>query len=656
MKRTVRSGVAAFRPRARLLKLIGSELISDDVLAITELVKNSYDADATFAEIEFRDVSDGQGEIVVRDDGCGMDLDVLLESWMQPAGTTKASAGGRRTPAGRRMLGEKGVGRFATDKLGRHLELVSRMKGESTEVRAVFDWDAFENEQTMLSDVKMRWELRSAPEISPSGTVLRISGLRSPWTERMFRRLSTRLSRLINPFSALDNFSIRIDSDEFPHYSGELRPEILERAPYHIEACFDGADTVSISVNGGSAGVHRWNGEGDLACGPVRVELFAFDLETDAVARIGPRMEVRAWLREWSGISVYRDGFRVWPYGEPHDDWLRLDQRRVNNPVVRLSNNQVIGFVEISADRNSDLRDQTSREGLLHNTAYDDLRRLMIFVLQILEAGRQRIRHPREVSRPGAARTASRPGTGIASSSALEDSRFVLAALGQASLGITDGLSRALDLARVQAQDLGRRSGLKPGEIRSRYRKLEETLESISLQLSLLASIQPGSNRRRTVDIGAEVLTAAEYLRPRLDAHGITLEADVPRKGTLRSEMRPEDLHQMLNIVVQNSVDWMKGNGGGRIRVQGRLRDGFCALIVSDTGPGIDPSLADSVFDPGFSGKERGRGMGLAIARDLAGACGGSIRVLTDRRRRGASIEILLPRKRSRATLGRRKR
>src|SRR5262245_64973633 len=157
---------------------------------------------------------------------------------------------------------------------------------------------------------------------------------------------------------------------------------------------FDGGRTITLRLNEGTPVEHPWNGAGDLQCGPVRVRLFAFDLETEALAKIGPRMEVRAWLREWSGISVYRDGFRVWPYGEPHDDWLRLDQRRVNNPVVRFSNNQIVGFVEISRDGNPDLVDQTNREGLIHNRAYEDLRRLLYFVLQIVEAERQKIRHP----------------------------------------------------------------------------------------------------------------------------------------------------------------------------------------------------------------------------------------------------------------------
>src|SRR5262249_37069481 len=78
----------------------------------------------------------------------------------------------------------------------------------------------------------------------------------------------------------------------------------------------------------------------------------------------------------------------------PHDDWLRLDQRRVNNPVEHLSNNQVIGFIDISRDGNPDLMDQTNREGLMNNRALEDLRRLVYFVLQILEADRQSIRHP----------------------------------------------------------------------------------------------------------------------------------------------------------------------------------------------------------------------------------------------------------------------
>jgi hypothetical protein len=221
-----------------------------------------------------------------------------------------------------------------------------------------------------------------------------MTGLRSVWTERMFRRLSIRLGRLLSPFRDRDRFTIRIESDEFPEYSGELRSDILAKAPYRIDAAFDGKETVTVTTPRLEGVRQRWNGHGELTCGPVRIRLFVYDLEAEALARIGPRTEVRAWLREWTGVSIYRDGFRVWPYGEPHDDWLRLDQRRVNNPVEHLSNNQVIGFVDITRDGNPGLVDQTNREGLVNNRAVEDLRRVMSFVLQILEAERQAIRHP----------------------------------------------------------------------------------------------------------------------------------------------------------------------------------------------------------------------------------------------------------------------
>src|SRR5439155_24289698 len=160
------------------------------------------------------------------------------------------------------VLGEKGVGRFAADKLGAQLELVSRCRGEAQEVRAFFDWDAFDSGTRMLSQVRNRWEIRRASEMANHGTVLRLTGLRSAWNERLFRRLSTRLARLQSPFRELDRFVVRIESDEFPQYSGEIRSDILDRAPYRIEARFDGVQTVTITVNGLRSTEHLWNGSG----------------------------------------------------------------------------------------------------------------------------------------------------------------------------------------------------------------------------------------------------------------------------------------------------------------------------------------------------------------------------------------------------------
>ena len=95
------TGTTTFRPRARLLKVIGAELISDEVVALTELVKNAHDADAGEVKLSFRGVTGHDGVIVIEDDGHGMDLDTLLRSWMEPAGSKKRRAGARRTSRGR---------------------------------------------------------------------------------------------------------------------------------------------------------------------------------------------------------------------------------------------------------------------------------------------------------------------------------------------------------------------------------------------------------------------------------------------------------------------------------------------------------------------------------------------------------------------------
>ena len=127
---------------------------------------------------------------------------------MQPGGTSKASRNGRRTPKGRRLLGEKGVGRFALDKLARKVELVSRCPGQKHEVFALFDWDQFASNDRMLHEVRNRWTIRRTKEIKNHGTILKLTGLRMAWNERLFRRLSTRLSRLLAPSTDMDTLTI----------------------------------------------------------------------------------------------------------------------------------------------------------------------------------------------------------------------------------------------------------------------------------------------------------------------------------------------------------------------------------------------------------------------------------------------------------------
>jgi signal transduction histidine kinase len=653
-----RSGSIAFRPRARLLKLIGAELISDDVVAVTELVKNAYDADASRVTISFRSVRKPGGEIVITDDGSGMDVDTVLGVWMEP-GATSRIGGARRTGRRRRVLGEKGVGRFACDKLGSRLELISRRAGSDGEVRAVFDWDRFDTIASGLADIRSDWEVRPAGVIGGHGTALKISGLRIAWTERTFRRLATRLSRLCSPFRELDDFAIVLESDEFPHYSGELRPEFLEQAPYRIEAAFDGDLGLEMRLDEGPVTSEKWADAQPPRCGPIRARIFAFDLETVSLARIGPRAEVRAWLREWSGVSVYRDGFRVWPYGEPHDDWLRLDQRRVNNPVEHLSNNQIVGFVEISGDRNPELRDQTNREGLLHNEAFGDLRRLLYLMLERLEATRQAVRHP--TSRAGSGghdRMAARRSGHLPVSPGIPPRHLEgwseLAAAGQAAVLISRSLRPLVTDLREHIEQL--RGAVNGNGTRASMRalgRLDDLVADLGAQVESVVELHPEIvTSRRTIDVGAEVERARMVLRPLLDAAGVRMAISIAGR-LLRAEIRAETFQHLMCILTRNSLEWLRDRRHRKIRISVRQKGEWCEIIVADTGPGISRNLAGRIFEPLFSSRDGGRGMGLAVARAIVELHRGRITAVQDGRRHGAAFRILLPRKRARATVPR---
>src|SRR5262249_13760807 len=140
-------------------------------------------------------------------------------------------------------------------------------------------------------------------------------------------------------------------------------------------------------------------------------------------------------------------------------------------------------------------------------------------------------------------------------------------------------------------------------------------------------------------------------VRPLLDARGFTAELTCPASEVLRTEMRPEAFFCLMQVLVSNSLDWAPRDRAPTVRIVVNAVRSNCEIVYADNGRGIPADFAARVFDPQFSRKEGGRGMGLTIARKLVEAHGGRIGVIMDGRRKGAAFQILLPRKRSRATI-----
>ena len=237
------------------MKTLGSELISNDAVAVIELVKNAYDAEANRVLIKFvGPLLSGQGRIEVFDDGFGMSLDVVRGAWMEPAtpGKRQKTNSGSK---GRRVLGEKGIGRFAAMRLASELELITRARGANQEVYGIFDWTQFDDDQKYLDEVLILtdvrkpevirsdlgldaiWPKHEVPVVCPpseQGTLLRMNNLAQIWNAERFRLIHRGLSRLVSPFKKNKDFSVFIQApEEFSEFSSEITPPAALNYPHY---------------------------------------------------------------------------------------------------------------------------------------------------------------------------------------------------------------------------------------------------------------------------------------------------------------------------------------------------------------------------------------------------------------------------------------
>jgi anti-sigma regulatory factor (Ser/Thr protein kinase) len=319
----VRTGTARMRPRARLVGLIGEELISDEPVALVELVKNAYDADATRVEIRF-EPDRAETAIVVEDNGHGMALNTLLTAWFEPGTVSKRRID--RSPGGRIYQGAKGIGRFASARLAESLYLESRVSGSDTGIMALLEWGSF-NEASYLDEIEIAYEVGQVRGLEAGGTRLTLEKLRKNWNAEDFEELHSRLSRLISPFEDVSDFAIELFIPGHPEFSGQIQPPELILTPrYLLRGALDAAGSFTGELQYEGETVHKLRRRklgGEAAspiCGPFEIEIRAWDRDRQGLEPLVQRLslgiqEIRRTLDSYSGVSIYRDGFRVYPYG-----------------------------------------------------------------------------------------------------------------------------------------------------------------------------------------------------------------------------------------------------------------------------------------------------------------------------------------------------
>ncbi|MCK6628924.1 MAG: ATP-binding protein [Anaerolineae bacterium] len=708
-----RKGTETFRPRARLVSVLGEQLIRDATVGLLELVKNGYDADANTVTVKLLNLANPvETMIIVEDDGNGMDLDTILYKWLEPATGHKEAAKekAQRSSKGRLPLGEKGVGRFAAHKLGRHLTLISRARDEKgnlsdREVVVRVDWDKFEAD-TYLSEVGVDYEEREPQHfIKGSGTLMEMRHARTSWKEMDIARVSRALRRLMSPIRTPASFTVILKCPDYEKYE-DLNPgELLQSA--HAQM------TVAVDENGvadydykftlppypsrqvGLQGVDlrrkikNWRPvERKSACGEFFVTLYIWDRSPDSIKLSGTNL---ADLNQVYGVSVFRDGIRVMPYGELDDDWLHTDQARYMRTSEAFERKNVIGAVEIDQISNKDLRDKSNREGFIENQAFTDLYELMRAVMNIafneFSEDRKKIREGEKAAKKELTPTVTHLETSVNSvTQALDETRKItrdfveqgkitpevasqmLATFNQTSQiletavietkeATTDtlttfneeremllalaGLGLAAErftheFARLtrEASDLLREVKRLPqiqasSEATNRINTLRVTLEALQDLVLALGPMFYVRHKTREKELNVKTIISHALLLNQGQIKDNKIQTEIDEQGELIVIMREGALTQVFNNLIDNACYWLSRKSQENDR---RLRVTILAsersVIVADNGPGVQPNIRHRIFDIFFSTKTDGRGLGLFISRETLSEAKATIELL----------------------------
>lgn len=409
----VRRGRISFTIESRILRELGERLVKQPEVALLELIKNAYDADAERCTVE-----QGDRSIVVTDTGTGMALSTFQNAWMR-IGTSSKERDERSPKYGRDITGEKGIGRFAVRFLGRKLKLTSvadERAGVRTRLVATFDWAAFDRDED-LGRVEIPYSVTTVDQDTPTGTRLEITSLREEAAWLDWKVIRTGSVGVVSPIRSLLRANLRDAGDGDPGFvlvsstdeeeDADLSIAMLD---YHVLRATVTTQTNRLRIRVYRGGERRSCLELDDAyqheLGAIRADIRFFPKRpgTFTGAPIDGR-KAYGWVREHGGVKVFDRGFQVQPYGAGGDDWLNLvrdaarNERRPQSEVtkrhfpmtrevaastklnwmLRLPQSaQLIGVVEVKGRRTAGgtqrgLVAAADREGFVANVAFDQL-------------------------------------------------------------------------------------------------------------------------------------------------------------------------------------------------------------------------------------------------------------------------------------------
>lgn len=674
---------ATFRFSTDILRRLGEELITSFDQGIIELVKNSYDADASVCSVQLIDTEKAGGTAVVTDDGHGMSTRDIEDGWLVLGRSRKIP--GSRTRRDRLPAGSKGLGRLGALRMGQEVVLTTQPQDEpGVDYSLRIRWADFANSD-VVEDVRLAVK-RSESEPRP-GTRVEIRGLDAAASEREVRRLARELLLLTDPFGDPAGFRTELVAPAFEYLEELVNTAYFDDCEFRLVAHLDDHGHASAQVFDRS-GKARWTtGAGDLdspyQAPSATFELWVFLLARDSFAgRSATISEVRKWLEQVGGVHLYHRGLRVRPYGDEGHDWLDMNLRRAQSPELRPSTNTSVGRVTV-LDASGELLQRTDRTGFIENEAFRDLRRFAVEALEWMQARRLDEREARKAEEkrqsearaekadrslkqeidklePGAQRAVSEAADEVASAHASERDLLredlkvykTLASVGTAvSVFAHEIDGPASDLTTsVQAVERRAQKALAAKYATTIANQIEAVKRSATL-VARFATLPLGmlkkSKRRRTlVDANEAIRDTLALLRPYLDDARVEVDCDLSDDDP-HVHGSVADIEAIMSNLLTNAVKAFRTRDAGLrdrvVAVRSSVAEGRVLIGVLDNGPGIRPQLANRLWLPGITSDENGTGLGLTIVRDTVADLGGEARAIAQGELGGAEFIIELP-------------
>lgn len=675
---------------ASLIDRLGRELVAKQETAVAELVKNAYDADATTVKLTFRDSTTPLGTLEIRDNGHGMTREEVIAGFMRISTRDKLDNPTSRK-YGRERAGRKGIGRFAAQRIGLKLTLLTQVRRAKHALKVTIDWQAYKGHRdlyTITNEIETIENFRKG-----SGTTLLIENMRDGWADGQIQRTYRYIAELLQPFPLSKKrrsprgerpndpgfkATFISESDGVSETIANIHSTFYENASAIIEAYVDEKgrgywSVISQRYNLGLKNQHVGPDENApkkafASLRNVHLRAYYFLEDRDDELPWNLKKIIRQALQDHGGIRLYRNGFRVLPYGEIDDDWLRLDlsyRRRIILP--QHGNQNFFGFIEVRDSEGEVFEETSSREGLIENEAYQQLtdfgfKTITAAVIKIAGArGRKQTSsiqwEPPTFSEKAESLAERLESLGKGSKDKRARERFRKLAdqirdLGQegaqqlqdqieenAMLRVLSGMGLSIGeftheirfLIGALEIDLGSMPK-GTGKAAKYFKRFKANLGTLTTYANYFDRAVADNVHREMVPLELRdvAIRLEDAVEPWLGRKGIKLKSKFKGYGLFTRPMHPSEWASILLNLCTNAVKAIeRSQVDGKILIQGGEIGDFLFLEFADNGDGIPKANRDKVFDafytttlpPGASSdvstELAGTGLGLKIVKDI---------------------------------------